>query len=270
MASPGESARHLDGEGESACPVRGEAAWRFFHRFRWEWWLLGPILAADIAGMLYGWYYYTLPPQIAVADPFCASTSSPCQPVWVWPLVADSPNAVLLFFVAAIAYRLGGWRHKVLDGLAFALNIYVGLWTTMLFLSYPDQMRTFEPGSTNNVLFVTHMGMPLQSLTLVWLMRGDRWGWKGAAAMLAFFALFVVVDYWGPHMHPAPALHEGAGDQVVGMPGDGWLAVASPILMAVAAGAWLAVARPWARQALPVPAGTTAPAAQTPTSSRKA
>jgi uncharacterized membrane protein YpjA len=221
--------------------------WELFHQFRWRWSLLVPILAADLAGVLYGWYYYTQTGQFVLADPACTMGLPDCQPWWTWPLVADSPNAVLLILLAIVLYRTLGWRHKALDGAAFALNAYVGLWTTTLFLSYPDAMGTFRLGSTNNILFVTHMAMPLQSLTLVHAMRGDRWTWGGAAAMLAGLAAFTWVDYWGPHLHPAPFLHRSMGDQVLGLPGDQWLAVASPWLMVAAAVAWLLVARPWRR-----------------------
>jgi len=225
-------------------PVPG--AWEFFHQFRWRWGLVVPILLADVAGMLFGWYYYYQVGQFDLGHRACGvGANEYCQPWWTWPLVSDSPNAVLLFFLAALTYRTAGWRHRVLDALAFVANVYVGLWTTTLFLSYPDAMGTFRFGSTNNILFITHMGMPLQSLTLVHAMRNDKWTAAATAWLLAGLAAFVAVDYWGPHLHPAPFLHDGAGDSVLGMAGDGFLAVASPVLMVMAAGAWLAVARPW-------------------------
>lgn len=230
-----------------------EGMLRFLHQFRWRWPLLGPILLADVAGILWGWGYYVQAGQMLPVDPLCSGGTTHCQPAWSWPLVADSPNAVLLFFIATLLYRLTGRRSRFLDAFAFALNIYVGLWTTLLFLSYPNVMRTFDVGSVNNILFVTHMGMPLQSLTLILLMRTDRWRWPEAALVLAGLAAFVWVDYWGPHLHPAPHLHDPrVADQVVGLSGDQWLAVASPWLMVVAAAAWLLVARPWRRVA---PAG---------------
>jgi uncharacterized membrane protein YpjA len=218
--------------------------WAFLHAFRWRLPLLWPILAACAAGILFGWYYYAQVGQFDLADPACATSPSPCQPWWLWPLVADSPNAVLVFVAAATLHRFAHWRHKALDAAAFTLNLYVGLWTTLLFLSYPDTMGTFDLGSTNNVLFVTHMGMPLLSLTLVHRMRQDAWRPVETATVLLLLALFVAVDYWGPHLHPAPFLHHGPGDMLVGMPGDAWLSLASPALMLATAALWLTLARP--------------------------
>jgi uncharacterized membrane protein YpjA len=229
---------------------RVDRATAFLHRFRWEWWSLVPILAADVAGILFGWSYYVAAGQFVPHDLDCSATASPCQPWWMWPLVADSPNAVLVIAAAIVVFRLAGWRSRVLDATAFVLNVYVGLWTTTLFLSYPRDMGTFQLGSTNNILFLTHMGMPLQALTLLHLMRRDAWSWTSTAVLGAAAAAYVAVDYWGPHLHPAPFLHGRGPDVVVGMPGDSWMAAASPLLMAVAFAAWLFVAaRPWAPRA---------------------
>ncbi|HLF15869.1 MAG TPA: DUF1405 domain-containing protein [Candidatus Thermoplasmatota archaeon] len=206
----------------------GEAAMRLLRRVRGDGRFLAPILIANLAGIVFGWYYYWDVGQFDPSSPYY-------QEPWWWPLVADSPNAVLLFFVAMVAHRLKGWRSKGLDAAAFTLNIYVGLWTSALFLLYPERMGTFDWGSTNNILFFSHMGMPLQALLLLPEMRGDRWSWIGRAAVVAALALFVGVDYWGPLLHPAPFLH----------PGDAALHRLSPWLMAVAAGAWLAAVH-WA------------------------
>ncbi len=196
----------------------------FLHRFKTDWRLLVPILVADLAGMGFGWYYYWDVGQFNPASRFYES------PGW-WPLVADSPNAVLLFFVAVLAYRLTGWRNRWLDAFAFTLNIYVGLWTSFLFLSYPERMGTFTWGSTNNLLFFAHLGMPLQAFVLLRGMRRDSWaGWERLIVVAALSA-FVGVDYWGPMLHPAPFLH----------PDDTVLHLVSPWLMVTAAAAWLTV-----------------------------
>jgi uncharacterized membrane protein YpjA len=216
-----------------------EAFWRAARRVREDPRLLVPLLLANLAGMLFGWHYYVQVGQFVPADPLCSGPGAGpyCQPAWWWPLVSDSPNAVALFFVAALLSRAAGWRSPLLDALAFLLNVYVGLWTTLLFLAYPDRMGTFAWGSENNVLFFTHLGMPLQALTLVPDLRRDRWGWPAAAAVLAGMAAYVAVDYAGPLLHPAPFLH----------PEDLVLHAASPPIMGLACALWLAWARPGRR-----------------------
>lgn len=206
-----------------------ERLWALLHRFKADWRLLAPLLLLNLAGMVFGYYYYW---QVGQFDP----SSEYYQPVWTWPLVADSPNAVLLFFVATLAYRMRGWRNRWLDAFAFTLNVYVGCWTTFLFLTYPDRMGTFDyasvaEGNANPILFLAHMGMPLQAFVLARDMRNDRWSAPAMAAVLAALALYIAVDYWGPVLHPAPFLH----------PGDATLHAGSPWLMVGAAVAWLAV-----------------------------
>ena len=207
-------------------------AWRLLHRAKTDWPLLAPILGICAVGMGFGWYYYWQVGQFDAASPRFVEYG------W-WPLVSDSPNAVLLWVVAVLAYRLGRWRHWGLDAAAFTLNLYVGLWTTTLFLSYPDDMGTFDwarvpDGHANPVLFVSHMGMPLLSLALVYDMRHDRVPWWGIVALPILLAAFIWVDYWGPHLHPAPFLH----------PADGRLHAFAPWLMVASVAAWLAVVLP--------------------------
>ncbi|HET6398848.1 MAG TPA: DUF1405 domain-containing protein [Candidatus Thermoplasmatota archaeon] len=204
-----------------------------------DWRLLIPLLLANAAGMAFGWYYYFDVGQFDPASPYFE------HPAW-WPLVADSPNAVALFFVAAVARRLGR-RWRWLDAAAFALNVYVGMWTTLLFLSYPERMGTFA-GGTNTVLFLTHLGMPLQALLLAPDLRRDRFLPGELVAFAAALACYVAVDYWGPLLHPAPFLH----------PDDRALHVGSPLLMVAALGAFLVASAPWrqASRSTPTSGGT--------------
>lgn len=201
--------------------------WSSLHRFKTDWRLLVPLLLVNLAGMVFGWYYYY---DVGQFDP----ASQYFEPIWSWPLVADSPNAVALFFIAALAYKLTGWRSKWLEAFAFTLNVYVGLWTTFLFLAYADTMGTFEwsrvpDGHANPVLFVAHMGMPLQALVLMQDLRRDQWRLPALALVLAGLATYIFVDYWGPIWHPAPFLH----------PDDRTLHAGAPALMVLAAVAWL-------------------------------
>lgn len=197
-------------------------------RLRMRWAFLVPVLLADLGGMVFGWYYYW---DVGQFNP----ASVHYEAVGWWPLVADSPNAVLLFFVAVLVFKLTGWRNKWLDAAALILNVYVGLWTSYLFIIYADTMGTWDWGSTNNILFFSHLGMPLQTVVLVRRMRGDSWRLPQLGALVLAAALYIFVDYWAPMLHPAPFLH---GD-------DRLLHLGSPWLMVAAVGAWLALCRPW-------------------------
>lgn len=208
------------------------------HRFKTDWRLLVPLLLANAAGMGFGWYYYADVGQFDFAHLACGEGAGEhCEPWWWWIVVADSPNAVALFFAATLAYRLTGWRSKWLDAFAFILNVYVGLWTTFLFLAYADEMGTFDwasvpDGNPNPVLFVAHMGMPLQAFVLLQDVRRDDWSIPAAALVLAALVAYIWVDYWPPLvLHPAPFLH----------PNDGILHMGSPLLMGAAAASWLAI-----------------------------
>jgi uncharacterized membrane protein YpjA len=225
-----------------------ERLWSTLHRFKTDWRLLAPLLALNLAGMVFGYYYYHQVGQFDLDALACGEGAHRfCEPWWSWPLVADSPNAVLLFFVAALAYKLTGKRSKALDAFAFTLNVYVGCWTTFLFLSYPTEMRTFDyasvaAGNANPVLFLAHMGMPLQALVLVKDMKADRWTIPAIGSVLAVLAFYIFVDYWGPHIHPAPFLHDaGTTDDWARWPKDRLLHFGSPLLMVGAASLWLAL-----------------------------
>jgi len=205
-------------------PMNTNALFQALHRIKSHWPLVLAILVIDTVAMGYGWFYYW---QVGQFDP---STIYFVHWAW-WPLVADSPNAVLLFWVALLAYRVFGRRSRWLDGFAFILNVYVGLWTTMLFLLYPGQFGTWDWGSTNNILFFAHFGMPLQALILVHDLRQDAWSWRPLAVIAAALAAYIVVDYVWPGFHPAPFIH-GA---------DTALHVASPLLMATVFAAFVAI-----------------------------
>lgn len=227
--------------GRRSVAVARFLAWA--HRFKVDGRLLILLCVADVAGILGGWYYYVQAGQFDLAHPVCGEGAGPhCTPFWSWPLVADSPNAVLVVLAALLLHRLAGWRHAVLDAAAFTLNVYVGLWTTALFLAYADAMGTFD-GGVNTVLFVTHMGMPLQAVVLLQDMRKDSWRAAGVVLVGLALAAFVAVDYWGPHWHPAPQV-DAASDDVVGWGGHALLQALSVALMAATFAAWLLLARP--------------------------
>ncbi len=160
-------------------------------------------MVPNLMGIAFGYYYYWDVGQFNPASPFYEHWS-------LWWLVADSPNAVVLMSIALIGWHFG-LRSRLVDGLAFLHMVYVGLWTTYLFLLYPERMGTFDwasfPGNANPMLFVSHMGMPLEALLLVPHLRKRGLGLPMLAGFVAWGLVFVSIDYWGPHLHPAPFIH---------------------------------------------------------------
>lgn len=195
--------------------------WERLHNATAKWPALTAILIADLAGMIFGWYYYW---DVGQFNP----DSGYFESYFWWPLVSDSPNAVLLFFVPFLLYKLTGWRNKWLDAAAVIANVYVGCWTTLLFLGYADQMGTWEWGSANNILFFSHLGMPLQALILVHRMREDTFTIPNWVAIGAAGAIYVFVDYWGPELHPAPFV-----DDAILTAGSPWLMVIALLVLAL-------------------------------------
>ncbi|HUR61004.1 MAG TPA: DUF1405 domain-containing protein [Candidatus Thermoplasmatota archaeon] len=209
--------------------------WEFFHQFKANraWALV--LMVPNLVGIGFGYYYYH---DVGQFDPGSAYFRS----YGWWPFIADSPTAVLLMSVSLLAFAFRGKRSKVLDAIAFTAMVYVGLWTTMLFLSYPEQLGTFRLGSTNNLLFVSHMGMPLEALLLVRDMRMDKWTWVGVGGILGWNVLNLYLDYWGPHLHPAPFLHDLGHLPPLHSASDATLHLLSPLLMAFTLMTWLLVA----------------------------
>lgn len=203
-------------------------------------WLVA-LMLANLAGIVFGYYYYW---DVGQFNPASSYYESP----WLWVFVSDSPNAVVLMSVALIGWHFG-LRSKVLDGLAFVHMVYVGLWTTYLFVLYPDQLGTYDwasvaDGNANPVLFISHMGMPLEALLLVPHLRdGARPSWWALPAMTAWGALNLVLDYWTLELRPAPFVAAG--------PELAWGSVG---LMLIAVGAWFTIRSLARTQPLPRPA----------------
>jgi len=218
--------------------VDWDKVWRFFHRFKASRaWALA-LMVPNLIGIGFGYYYYYDVGQFDPASPYFRSVA------W-WPFIADSPTAVLLMSISLCAFAFWGKRSKVFDAIAFTAMVYVGLWTTNLFLSYPDQLGTFHLGSTNNLLFFSHMGMPLEALLLVHDMRKDLLGWGVKLGVVGWNLLNLGLDYWGPHLHPAPFLHDTGHLPPMGSASDAALHAASPWIMLLTLTVWLWVAQDW-------------------------
>ncbi len=199
---------------------RWSRVWEFTHRFKADKRLVLLLLIPNLVGITFGYYYYWDVGQFNPASQHFRAYG------W-WPFIPDSPNAVLLLVACQFLY-LAGRRSRVLDSIAFVSMLYVGLWTTMLFLTYADELGTFEWGGTNNILFFSHLGMPLEALILVRDLRRDAIPWLLAGGVAAWNLLNLWLDYGPLDLHPAPFLADHAP-----------MHAASPWIMAFAMLAWL-------------------------------
>jgi uncharacterized membrane protein YpjA len=178
-----------------------DKVWDFFHRFKANPIWVAVLMVPNLLGIGFGYFYYWDVGQFN-------SESLYFRDYGWWPFIPDSPNAVVLMAACMILYQFGGRRSRVLDALAFTSMIYVGLWTTGLFLTYPDELGTFDWGGTNNILFFSHMGMPLEALLLVKDMRRDLVPLALAGAVVAWNVGNLWLDYGRVHLHPAPFLSD--------------------------------------------------------------
>ncbi|HVL88323.1 MAG TPA: DUF1405 domain-containing protein [Candidatus Thermoplasmatota archaeon] len=131
------------------------------------------LLVANLLGVAYGFYYYGR--QFVLTPPY------------LWPLVPDSPLAVLLI-VAALLLALAGRQNRWIDAFAFVANVKVGLWTAFVLLYYGPEFRIFDEPllNLNFYLFWLHLGMAAEAFVLVRGMRHLRWGWLAVAGWFAF------------------------------------------------------------------------------------
>lgn len=214
--------------------------WEFFHRFKANSaWALA-LMVPNLVGIGFGYFYYYDVGQFNPASSYFRAHG------W-WPFIADSPTAVVLMSASLLLYAFGRRRSRLLDAVAFTAMVYVGVWTTFLFLAYPERMGTFDWGSVahgnaNPILFVSHMGMPLEALLLVRDLRRDAWTWVAAGGVVGWNVLNLLLDYWGPHLHPAPFLHDALHEPPLPSASDSLLHAGSPWLMALTLAVFLAIA----------------------------
>jgi uncharacterized membrane protein YpjA len=156
-------------------------------------WILASVCLVNVVGLAYGFFYYV--PQFAET------------PVYLWPLVPDSPMAVLLMTVA-LAYVACGESKPWLNLLGSGAMIKVGVWTAVVLAWFPDHFGfaflpdlgcpagpVFGCGNLNTYLFYLHLGMALEPLLVA-----DQLPTEGPAflAVGGIFAVHDVLDYAWP------------------------------------------------------------------------
>lgn len=161
-------------------------------------WLLALVLLIDLGGVIYGFYYYL--PQFAAT------------PVWLWPLVPDSPLAVLLLGLA-LGLVLLERSDPIMNLVGAATMVKVGVWTAVILAWFPDHFGfqfipsgldctgtglTFRCADLNTWLFYLHLAMAAEAILVADLLPRDigPYLWVGGA-----YLVVDVIDYAYPVDH---------------------------------------------------------------------
>lgn len=178
------------------------------------------VLAIDLVGVLYGFYYYAQYHQFALT------------PAALWPFVPDSPLAVAWAAAALIALEFGR-RWAWLDALAFVGNVQVGLWTAYVLTRHAAAFGTFDGVTLNGILLVAHVAMAAHALVFAHDLRADwqigrrRW----LAVPLAWYLTNDLLDYFLPFTYPGDA--GCTGIRPITIPCDGTYAETAGVTLAL-------------------------------------
>ncbi len=121
--------------------------WRSFMRDPWRPEYVVPLLLINMAGSIYGYYWYA------------GQLSSTVKKLWLF--VPDSPMATTLF-AAVLLFSLMGRRNAFLGLIAFTACIKYGLWAVIVigdFWAGGGSIRF-----TESMLWVSHLGMAVQGV----------------------------------------------------------------------------------------------------------
>ena len=140
-------------------------------------------LFANIAGTVYGWYYYRY--QLLSTPPY------------LWFLVTDSPNSTLFFVIALLLIRLKR-KNDFVSFFASANLIKYGLWTDFVLLFHRDFFFAPERYLLYTGIFVTHFLMAVEALPLAYTIGRLRWSF---ALALIWLLGNDYVDYFR-NLHP--------------------------------------------------------------------
>jgi uncharacterized membrane protein YpjA len=132
------------------------------------------ILAINLIGMLYGFYYYI--PKLQQTGPA------------LWPLVPDSPVSILFFILVFI----GVWRGEFASFFASAWLIKYGLWTVFVMLFHSKYYMSPEYFAGSWLLYIIpHIFMAVEAV----LIMKPKIQPLHAIAVLAIFLVNDFSDY---------------------------------------------------------------------------
>ncbi len=117
-------------------------------------------LVANIAGTIYGWYYYRY--QLLSTPPY------------LWFLVTDSPNSTLFFVIALVMIKLNK-KNDFISFFASTNLIKYGLWTCFVLLFHREFFFSPERYLLYTGIFITHFLMAVEALPLAYTIKKLRW-----------------------------------------------------------------------------------------------
>ncbi|MFB6113216.1 MAG: DUF1405 domain-containing protein [Halodesulfurarchaeum sp.] len=136
------------------------------------------IAAINFLGTAFGFWYYRF--QLAET------------PLWVWPVVPDSPVATMLIGLSLVAYKLDldvDWLHA----LAFFGTIKLGLWTpfVQVFINGQGDLATW----LYQFLIWSHLAMVLEAFVI---QRYATFSIRAVLVAVAWYGINDLVDYFIP------------------------------------------------------------------------
>lgn len=149
---------------------------KFLEHFFTSIWFYNALLLVNFGGTIYGFYWY--------AGQFAAT------PLSLWLFVANSPLAVLYFFIVLLLLRRGN-RSPLLEGLAYFGLIKHGMWTVVVTSVYQFAGNVYPE---NYLLLSGHAAMALQAV-LFWYYFSLPLSLFQAAAISGWYLFNDFLDY---------------------------------------------------------------------------
>mgnify|MGYP006281538283 CR=1 FL=1 len=139
--------------------------------------LLYIILLVNLAGTLFGFYYYLEQLQ--------------ASPIYLWIFIPASPLATL-FFATSIYLNSQERGRGLLDALAFFGNLKYGLWTVFVLTYYSEIFFTGNALPLYFFMLFSHLGMALQAFIVFYW---QKMSYKHLGLAFAWFLLNDLIDY---------------------------------------------------------------------------
>lgn len=148
-------------------------------------WLVWPVVLINLAGTVFGFWFYRF--QFTET------------PVWLWPLVADSPIATFVIAVAFTLWALGR-PNEYVTAVAFFGNIIFGLWTAWVLVTAWEASVAQSGLGMHLFLVGSHLAMVVQALVLH---RISAFRLRPIIVATAVYTVNLAVDYFLPLTGPA-------------------------------------------------------------------